>query len=91
MPYCFAFRSYLRFLDNMQFIYIYALILATADVTFSINLSNSWVAWDKNIFFFCSSGEFVCIAGFPLSFGACLLIFLLVMRVIVAIETCRKK
>lgn len=56
MPFCFAFRHYLRFLDHLQFIYVYASILASSDLLFGNNLSNSWVAWDKNIFFFCSSG-----------------------------------
>lgn len=91
MPFCFAFRSYLRFLDHLQLFYVFAIALASSSTTFSGNLSNSWVAFDKNIFFFCTTGELVCTAGFPLSFGACLLVFLLVMRLIVAIETCRKK
>lgn len=91
MPFCFAFRSYLRFLDHIQMYYAFAIVLSSQTALFSNNLINSWVGFDKNIFYFCSSGELVCTAGFPLSFGSCLLVFLLIMRLIVLIETCRKK
>ncbi len=67
------------------------MLLAPSSGLFSNSLSNAWVDFDKNLFIFCVSGELVCTAGFALSFGACLLVFLLAMRVIVAIETCRKK
>ena len=67
------------------------MVLAPGSGLFSNYLSNSWVDFDKNLFFFCVSGELVCTAGFALSFGACLLVFLLAMRLIVAIETWRKK
>lgn len=85
MPFCFAFRSYFRFLDHLQFLYAFAIVLASQLSLFSNNLLNSWVGFDKNIFFFCTTGELVCTAGFALSFGACLLVFLLIMRLIVLI------
>jgi hypothetical protein len=85
MPVCFIFKTYFRTLDHLQLFYVYAFLLATESGLFSNNLSNSWVAFDKNIFFFCTTGELVCTAGFALSFGACLLLFLLAMRLIVAI------
>lgn len=91
MPFCFAFRSYLRFLDHLQMFYAFAIVLSSQSTLFSNSLTNSWVGFDKNIFFFCTSGELVCTVGFPLSFGSCLLVFLLIMRLIVLIETCRKK
>lgn len=56
MPFCFAFRTYLRFLDHLQFLYVYAFILAPTQTIFSNYLSNSWIAWNQNIFYFCDSG-----------------------------------
>lgn len=91
MPFCFAFRGYFRLLDHLQLMFVYAVLLASQSTTFSAYLSNSWIGFKYNIFFFCKDGDFVCTAGFPLSFGACLLLFLVAMRIIVAIETCRKK
>ena len=56
MPFCFAFRSYFRFLDHLQMLFVFAIVLASQAATFSANLSNSWVAFNQNIFFFCTAG-----------------------------------
>ena len=56
MPFCFIFKTYLRFLDHLQLFYVFAFVLSADVGLFSNNLLNSWVAWDKNIFVFCTSG-----------------------------------
>ena len=56
MPFFFAFRTYLRFLDHLQLLYAYSLVLAFNSQVFSSNLANSWVGFNLNIFSFCTPG-----------------------------------
>lgn len=91
MPFCFAFRQYLRFLDHLQLFFAFSIFFGTGINIFSNSLSNSWIGFSYNIYFICTPGGFVCTAGFPLSFASCLVLFLLAMRIIVAIEAWRKK
>ena len=88
-PICFGFRQYFRFLDHLQIFYLLFLGLASSSKIFSGQLDESWVLFPRNFYIFCNSGDFVCSVGFPLSFMSCLLVFLVIVRIIVAIETCR--
>lgn len=91
MPFCFAFRHYFRFLDHIQLFYAFSIYFGLGINIFSNSLSNSWIGFSYNIYFICTPGGFVCTAGFPLSFASCLVLFLIAMRIIVAIQTWRKK
>ena len=84
IPLCFLFRTYLRFLDHLQLYFALALGLGTTSTIFSNKIKYSWAAFDKNFLNpLCEEGDLVCTIGFQLSFGCCLLAFLLIMRVIV--------
>lgn len=95
MPAVFILRTYLRFMDHLQLLYLFALTVTissfnTTGTIFSSYLKVSWVDFPHNIFeYFCVENDFICTAGFQLSFGACLLVFLLLMRIIVSIERCK--
>ena len=90
IPICFGFRQYFRFLDHLQIFYLLFLSLGSGTKIFSSYLDSSWVLFPHNFYVFCSSGDLVCTVGFPLSFTSCLIAFLLIMRIIVAFEKCRK-
>ena len=81
----------MRFLDHLQIFYLLFLGLASSTSIFSGYLDESWVLFPRNFYIFCTTGDLVCTVGFPLSFTSCLIGFLLIVKIIVAIEQCRKK
>ena len=85
VPICFGLRHYLRFLDHLQIFYLFYLGQASTSTIFSTHLDESWVLFPRNFYIFCQSGDLICMVGFPLSFTSCLIVFLLLMRIIVAI------
>lgn len=92
LPLCFLFRTYLRFLDHLQLFMAFSLGLGTTSTIFSNKIKYSWAAFNKNFLNpVCQDGDFVCTAGFQLSFGSCLLVFLLIMRIIVFFQARRRK
>lgn len=84
VPMCFLFRTYLRFLDHLQLFMVFAFAFATDSTVFSNYIKICWASFNHNFYkSICDSGDLVCTAGFQLSFGSCLLVFLLIMRIIV--------
>ena len=82
----------MRFLDHLQIFYLLFLGLASSSTSiFSGYLDESWVLFPRNFYVFCTTGDLVCTVGFPLSFTSCLIGFLLIVKIVVAIEQCRKK
>ncbi len=90
VPLLFLFKQYFRFLDHVQFIFLYWGILATTYTTFGSFLSASWSRFIPNFLSFCSAKDFVCTSGFALSFTICLLGAILLLFLIVMFEKCRK-
>ena len=83
------FRHYFRGLDFLQMCYLFAITMAPT--SFSSYLTTAMIAFNKNLLLFCKDGDFVCSNGFPLSFGACLVAFLVVSFIFVSLQKCCNK
>lgn len=83
VPLLFLFKQYFRFLDHLQFVFLYWGILAPVYTTFGSFLSASWSKFIPNFLNFCTANDFVCTSGFALSFTICLLGAIILLFLIV--------
>ena len=86
----FVIRHSWRFLDYLQFCYIFATVAATSVLTFSAYLDDSWIKFIPNFLTFCKNGDYVCTTGYALGFLACLIAFLIILALVTIIERFRK-
>lgn len=80
------FRQYFRSLEFLQMCYLFASVLNTSAL--SSKLTTAVVSFDKNILTFCTTGDYVCSNGFPLSFGVILAGILIITFIFVSIQKC---
>lgn len=66
--------------------FLFASVMNTA--AFSSYLTTAMISFNKNLLVFCTSGDFVCSNGFPLSFAAVLVALLLLIFVFISFRKC---
>jgi hypothetical protein len=93
VPILFLFKQYFRFLDHVQLVFLYWVIISPQSSTFGSHLKSSWVYFIPNFLTFCNSQDsqdIVCAIGGQLSFTVCLLGAIIITFFIVAILKCKK-
>ena len=90
-PIAFVFKQYFRVLDNVQFMYLWGMVIFGCTWEFSDHLGYSWFSFMPSFLNdLCTAGDFVCTAGGQLSWTICFIGFLSILMLIVSIEKCRR-
>lgn len=90
VPTVFIFKQYNRFLDHLQIVLLFALVLQPNHDMFGSHLEDSWAEFIPNFLKFCTTGDLVCSLGFALSWTICLVGVILIFGLIVAFEKRRR-
>lgn len=92
VPIVFVFRQYFRLLDYVQLVYLFSVAFPADDI-FSKYLSLGFGQFSSNLSLLsslCTSGSFICVTGFQLSYCACVAGSILLLGFIVMLVKCKK-